>query len=252
MTARSLTSQSDSSTATVQARGVTKTYTRGSGGGVISRLRGSADVPTVTAVDDVSIAAERGEIVGLAGPSGSGKSTLLHLLAGLELPTDGTVQIQGTDTASISGRKRTRLRLEHVGIVFQHFHLLDSLTARGNVALPLVELGVSKRQRRRQATELLERVGLEDRITHRPGELSGGEQQRVAIARALVTDPTLVIADEPTGELDTETGKRVLAEFKRIAEDRAVVLASHDKSTLAITDRCVQLRDGAVENTITR
>ncbi len=252
MTVRSLASQRNSSTTAVQADGVTKIYNRGSGGGFISRLRRSSDFPTVTAVDDVSIAAQPGEIVGLAGPSGSGKSTLLHMLAGLELPTDGTVQIQGTDTASLSSRKRTRLRLEHVGIVFQHFHLLDSLTARGNVALPLVELGISKRQRRRRATELLERVGLGDRITHRPGELSGGEQQRVAIARALITDPTLVIADEPTGELDTETGKGVLTEFKRIAEDRAVVLASHDRSTLAITDRCVQLRDGAIENIITR
>lgn len=225
---------------------VTKVYTRGSDPGRIGRLLGRTDAPRVRALEEVSIAIEPGEIVGLAGPSGSGKSTLLHVLAGLELPTGGTVTVQGTDLATLSTRQRTRLRLEHVGIVFQHFHLVESLSARANVALPLVELGVGKRDRRERAETLLERVGLGDRIGHRPGELSGGEQQRVAIARALVTDPTLVIADEPTGELDTETGRRVLDEFERVADDRAVVLASHDRPTLAVADRVVELEDGTV------
>jgi len=130
--------------------------------------------------------------------------------------------------------------------VFQRFHLLDSLSARANVALPLVELGIPKSERRKRATELLERIGLEDRITHRPGELSGGEQQRVAIARALITDPALVIADEPTGELDTATGRTILEVFKQVAEDRTIVLASHDQETLDICDRVIQLRDGAI------
>ena len=244
MVARSPSRTDDRAAPVVRASGVTKIYERGSDAGRLARLTRSKAVPTVTAIDDVSIAIRRGEIVGVAGPSGSGKSTLLHVLAGLERPTDGTVVIDGVDVSTLSNRRRTRHRLEHVGIVFQHFHLLDSLTARGNVALPLVELGVPKRERRRRATVLLERVGLDDRSTHRPGELSGGEQQRVAIARALVTDPAVVVADEPTGELDTETGRRVLAEFERVAEDRAVVVASHDRETLAVADRVVQLRDG--------
>ncbi|RQH02275.1 ABC transporter ATP-binding protein [Natrarchaeobius oligotrophus] len=228
------------------ATDVTKVFIRGSEPGRIGRLLGRSAPPTVTAVDDVSIEIETGEIVGLSGPSGSGKSTLLHLLAGLEVPTEGTVRFQGRDVASLSNRQRTRLRLEHVGIVFQHFHLLESLSARANVALPLVELGVGRRTRRQRAETLLERVGLGDRTGHRPGELSGGEQQRVAIARALVTDPTLVVADEPTGELDTDTGRRVLEEFERATDDRAIVLASHDEETLAISDRVVKLHDGRV------
>ncbi|MDQ2052628.1 ABC transporter ATP-binding protein [Natronolimnohabitans sp. A-GB9] len=240
------TSDAAGSPPVVRATDVTKRYTRGSEPGRLGKLLGRSEPPRVSALENVSIAIEAGEIVGLAGPSGSGKSTLLHLLAGLELPTGGTVTFQGTDLETLSRRRRTRLRLEHVGIVFQHFHLLESLSARANVALPLVELGVGKRERRRRATQLLERMGLGDRIDHRPGELSGGEQQRVAIARALVTDPTLVVADEPTGELDTETGRRILDEFERIAEDRAVVLASHDRPTLEIADRLVRLKDGTV------
>lgn len=235
---------SSRSPAVVQATGVSKVYKLGSDPGRVGRLFGRERAPTVHALENVSVRIEPGEIVGLAGPSGSGKSTLLHILGGLEPPSSGSVRFQETDLATLSARKRTRLRLEHIGIIFQHFHLIESLSARANVALPLVELGVSRRKRRRRATDLLERVGLEDRIKHKPGELSGGEQQRVAIARALATDPTLVIADEPTGELDTETGRRVLAEFERIAEDRAVVLASHDRETLAIADRVIRLRDG--------
>ncbi len=236
--------RSDTPPPVVVADGVTKEFTRGAEPGRLGTLLGRSAPPTVRAVDRVSLTITDGEIVGLAGPSGSGKSTLLHLVAGLEQPTEGTVSFRGTALAGLSTRDRTRHRLENVGIVFQHFHLLDALSARANVALPLVELGVRKRERRRRATDLLERVGLEDRITHRPRELSGGEQQRVAIARALVTDPTLVIADEPTGELDTETGRQILDEFARVADDRSVVLASHDRETLAVCDRVINLKDG--------
>jgi len=211
--------------------------------------RNDTETLTVTALSNIDLQIERGEIVGCAGPSGSGKSTLLHLLAGLDTPTTGTVSFDGTDLSSLSDRARTRHRLDHVGIVFQHFHLLESLSARANVALPLVELGRPKGERRERATELLEAMGLGDRITHRPTQLSGGEQQRVAIARALVTEPDLVIADEPTGELDTETGKRVLKRFRAVASDlnTAVVIASHDEPTLAIADRLVRMRDGRIE-----
>ncbi|ATW88306.1 putative ABC transport system ATP-binding protein [Halohasta litchfieldiae] len=212
--------------------------------------RGNTETPTVTALSNIDLQIERGEIVGCAGPSGSGKSTLLHLLAGLDMPTTGTVSFDGTDLSSLSDRARTRHRLDHVGIVFQHFHLLESLSARANVALPLVELGRPKSERRERATELLEAMGLGDRVTHRPTQLSGGEQQRVAIARALVTEPDLVIADEPTGELDTQTGKRVLSRFREVATelDAAVVIASHDEPTLAIADRLVRMRDGRIED----
>ncbi|ELY62794.1 ABC transporter-related protein [Natrinema versiforme JCM 10478] len=232
----------------VTANDVTKVYQRGSEPGRLARVLGRSEPPTVSAVDSASLDISNEEIVGLAGPSGSGKSTLLHILAGLERPTEGSVLFQETDLATLSKRNRTRHRLKHIGIIFQQFHLLDSLSARANVALPLVELGIGKQQRRRQATELLERVGLGDRITHRPGELSGGEQQRVAIARALITDPDLVVADEPTGELDTDTGRTILQAFKEVAENRAVVLASHDHETLEICDRLIQLRDGTVTN----
>jgi len=222
---------------------VSRTFTRGGSSSRLSRTTRSP-AETVTAVADVSVQIDRGELVGLAGPSGSGKSTLLHLLAALDTPTTGTVTLGGTDTAALSRRRRTQLRLDRVGIVFQHFHLLSSLSARANVALPLVELGYSKRRRRDRATTLLERVGLGDRLTHRPGELSGGEQQRVAVARALATDPPLVVADEPTGELDTDTGAQVLDVLADVTDDRAVVLASHDGQALDRTDRQIRLRDG--------
>ncbi|ELY86568.1 ABC transporter [Natrialba hulunbeirensis JCM 10989] len=218
------------------------THEYGTGGG---RFR-SGDRRTVTALRNVSVTIQPGEIVGLEGPSGSGKSTILHLVAGLLVPTSGSVELHGTELSALSNRKRTRARRQHVGIVFQHFHLLPSLSARANVALPLVQTGVSKRKRRRRATELLERVGLGDRTTHLPSELSGGECQRVAIARALATDPDVVIADEPTGELDTATGETVLELLTEIGRERAVVLASHDEATLAVADRVLTLRDGRV------
>jgi putative ABC transport system ATP-binding protein len=198
----------------------------------------------VTAVDGVSLLVNEGETVGLAGPSGSGKSTLIHLLAGLDTPTSGAVQIAGEETTDLSGQQRTRLRLRRVGLVFQRFHLLPSLSARANVALPLLEQGVDRQQRRSRAEELLEEVGLADRIQHRPTELSGGEQQRVAVARALATDPAIVVADEPTGELDTETGSEVLDLLTGQSDNRAVVIASHDERALERTGRVIRLLDG--------
>ncbi|EMA05421.1 ABC transporter ATP-binding protein [Haloferax denitrificans] len=230
------------SAATLRCEQVVREYTRGSD----SLFSRGSDAPTVRALDGVSISVSTGEFVAIAGPSGSGKSTLLHLLAALDTPTRGDVRIAGTDVRSLSNRGRTKLRRDTIGIVFQHFHLLPSLSARGNVALPLIERGVSKRDRRARAEELLERVGLGDRAGHKPGELSGGEQQRVAIARALVSDPAVLIADEPTGELDTETGQRVLDYIEQTATERAVVVATHDEHVIERADRVVRLRDGHV------
>lgn len=227
----------------VIARGedLVREYSRGGGG-----FFNSNSAPTVRAIDNVSIGIQRGEVVGIAGPSGSGKSTLLHMLAGLDVPTRGTLSIDGTDISTLSTRKRAKLRLDTIGIVFQRFHLLDSLSARANVALPLVELGQSKGTRRETAERLLKAVGLGERITHKPGQLSGGEQQRVAIARALSTDPELVVADEPTGELDYESGEQVLDLLVNAAKNRAVVLASHDQQALDVCDRVIGLRDGEI------
>ncbi|QKY20481.1 ABC transporter ATP-binding protein [Halolamina sp. CBA1230] len=232
-------------TPVVHAEAVSRTYTRGNGGGL---LRRGSDATVVTALDGVSVGISRGELVGIAGPSGSGKSTLLHLLAALDTPTSGRVEIGGTNTATLSERTRSRLRRDHIGIVFQRFHLLPALTAQQNVALPFIEWGIGKRDRQERAELLLHRVGLGDRLTHRPAELSGGEQQRVAVARALAGEPDLLIADEPTGELDSEAGANVLDLLADVAEDRAVIVASHDQAVLDRVDRTIRLRDGHVVN----
>ena len=201
---------------------------------------------SVRALHDVDLEIGHGAVVGLAGPSGSGKSTALSVLGGLLVPSSGHVEVLGTDLTDRSAGERARFRREHVGFVFQGFHLLPALPARSNVALPLVQTGVRRAERRRRADALLEAVGIGDRATHRPGALSGGEQQRVAIARALVTEPELVLADEPTGELDTETGDTVLDLLLERAGNRTVIVASHDERALARADRVIHLRDGAV------
>ncbi|SER91009.1 ABC transporter ATP-binding protein [Natrinema salaciae] len=230
------------STAAVRLEGVSHQY--GSTGG---RFR-SSDERAVTALRDVSLEVPAETVVGLEGPSGSGKSTVLHAVAGLLVPTEGRVELRDTDLAALSDAERTRVRRRHIGIVFQRFHLLPSLSARANVALPLVQAGVPRADRRERATALLEAVGLGDRTTHLPGELSGGERQRVAIARALSTDPDVVVADEPTGELDTATGADVLELLTDVGRDRAVLVASHDEATLDVADRVVTLCDGRVED----
>lgn len=208
-------------------------------------FRNSTDA--VKALRDVDLAVKRGEVICVSGPSGSGKSTLLHLVAGLDQPTAGRIELCGTELSSLSSRKRTWLRREHIGFVFQRFHLLPSLSARANVALPLIELGVPRGARRERADELLEWVGLGDRVTNRPGQLSGGEQQRVAVARALASDPDVLLADEPTGELDAETGREVLSCLIDEADERAVIIASHDESALRVSDRVLRLIDGEIK-----
>ncbi|WP_259370384.1 ABC transporter ATP-binding protein [Salinarchaeum laminariae] len=232
-----------SSGAEVTCSEVHRTYQMGRQSRLRRLLGRERSVPEVNAIDGVSIEVGRGEFVGLAGPSGSGKTTLLHLIAGLETPTAGTVTVDGVRLDELSSRERTRFRLDTVGVVFQRFHLLGSLSARANVALPLLERGEPKARRRERAANLLEQVGLGDRLAHRPGQLSGGERQRVAVARALATDPSLVVADEPTGELDSETADRVLDALAAVTADRTVVLASHDDRALDRTDRVIELTD---------
>lgn len=228
----------------VNAVDVGRTYTRGRTGGFFD---GNA-ATQVTALDSVSATISRGELVGIAGPSGSGKSTLLHLFAALDTPSSGRIEIGGTDTAGLTETARSQLRRNYIGIVFQRFHLLPALTAQQNVALPFIEWGVGKRERRERAELLLQQVGLGDRLTHRPAELSGGEQQRVAVARALAGEPDLVIADEPTGELDSEAGATVLDLLTEVSDQRAVIVASHDQAVLDRVDRTIRLRDGRIVN----
>jgi putative ABC transport system ATP-binding protein len=203
----------------------------------------------VDALRGVDLTVARGEFVALVGPSGSGKSTVLNLIGGLDRPTSGQVWINGTELSASDEQTLTRHRRRHVGFVFQSFNLLPRLTAEENVALPLMFSDVSERERRARACALLERVGLEQRLEHRPTQLSGGEQQRVAIARALVGEPTLLLADEPTGNLDTATGAEIMALLKKLNQEGGLTLlvVTHDAEVAAFADRVVELRDGQVE-----
>jgi putative ABC transport system ATP-binding protein len=206
------------------------------------------DGVSVPALRGVSLTVPAGDYVALVGPSGSGKSTLMHLLGGLDRPTSGRLLIGGRDVAGLDAAELARLRNETIGFVFQAFHLLPRTSAVDNVGLPLVYRGVGARQRRARAAEMLERVGLGHRLGHRPNQLSGGEQQRVAIARALVTDPTVLLADEPTGNLDTATGQSVLAllEALNAGSGVALVLVTHDREVAARARRQIVMRDGMI------
>lgn len=223
------------STALVTTRDVTKTYRRGR--------------RPVHALKDVSLTVPRGAFVGIVGPSGSGKSTLLHLLAALDQPTSGRIQVGDWALGALDPSTRARYRRSMVGLVFQQFHLVPTLTAHENVALPLILAGAAPSDRTRRAASALEAVGLADRMDHRPAELSGGEQQRVATARALVGDPPLLLADEPTGNLDTDTGARIINLLDAIhcEHGRTVVVVTHHVEEIApAADRIFRLRDGAL------
>jgi putative ABC transport system ATP-binding protein len=201
----------------------------------------------IRAVDDVDLEVAPGESVVVAGPSGCGKSTLLQLMGGLDLPTSGEVWVGDRRIDRASERMRARLRRDHDGFVFQDFHLMDELTAVENVELPALLAGVPSRQARRTATALLDGVGLGDRERHRPAELSGGQKQRVAIARALVNRPAVLLADEPTGNLDSTATTEVLRLFDRLrADGQTLIVVTHDQRTAATADRMVSMRDGVL------
>jgi putative ABC transport system ATP-binding protein len=202
----------------------------------------------VHALDGVDLEIPRGSYVAVMGPSGSGKSTLMNVVGCLDTPTEGTVYLDGQEVTAMSDRERTSIRGEEVGFVFQTFNLMPRLTAVENVALPLVFRGIPVAERRERATELLERVGLGDRLDHVPNELSGGQRQRVAIARALVNDPALILADEPTGNLDTETGENIMSLFEELhAEGNTVVMVTHERPVAEHAERVIHLLDGHIE-----
>jgi len=199
----------------------------------------------VVALRGVSLSIARGEFVAIMGPSGSGKSTLMNLIGCLDVPTSGRCLIDGVDVATLDATGRARLRLQKLGFVFQGFHLLTRMTAVENVMVPMVYAGVPRSERRRLAETALKDVGLGDRAKHRPSELSGGQQQRVAIARALVNRPPILLADEPTGALDTRTGHDILALFKRLQmAGHTIILITHDPQVAESADRAVHIRDG--------
>jgi putative ABC transport system ATP-binding protein len=201
----------------------------------------------VHALRGVSLEIAKGEYLAIVGPSGCGKSSLLNLLGAIDAPTSGTVEIEGRDVGSLGDRAVTEFRLRHIGFVFQRFYLLPILTARENVELPMAEAGVSAADRRQRSTELLRYVDLGERVKHRPAQLSGGEQQRVAIARALANRPSLLLADEPTGELDAKTGEEIIALFGRLnADGTTVVVVTHDESLARAARRIVHMRDGQI------
>ncbi|GIF37055.1 ABC transporter ATP-binding protein [Actinoplanes xinjiangensis] len=208
------------------------------------------DGVSVQALRGVSLTVEPGDYVAIVGTSGSGKSTLMHLLGGLDRPTGGTLLIGGRDVSTLSPDEMAELRNTTIGFVFQSFHLLARTTAQDNVGLPLVYRGAGRRERRERAAAMLERVGLAHRITHRPNQMSGGEQQRVAIARALVTGPSVLLADEPTGNLDSATGQSVLALLESLVDDGvAVVLVTHDRDVAARARRQIVMKDGLISET---
>ena len=222
-------------TAALEAVDVTRAYSSESG--AVDALRG------------VTVVVERGDYVAIVGPSGSGKSTLMHLLGALDRPTTGTLRVGGRDVGEMSQDELARVRNATIGFVFQAFQLLPRTTAVDNVAMPLVYRGVRKSERRRRAREALEAVGMGHRLTHAPNQLSGGEQQRVAIARALVGEPEVLLADEPTGNLDSRRGAEVMELLERLNEERgvALVVVTHDLELAARAHRRVRMRDGAVE-----
>lgn len=199
------------------------------------------------ALNGIDLKIEVGEYSAIMGPSGSGKSTLLNILGFLDTPTEGKYYYQGKDVSNLDDKELARLRNKEVGFVFQNFNLLPRLTAFSNVELPLIYSGISGKERKRRVMAMLEKVGLKERAFHRPNELSGGEMQRVAIARALVNNPSLILADEPTGNLDTKSGNEIMKIFDQLAaEGRTIIIVTHDPNIAAHARRLIRITDGLI------
>jgi|SRR5438105_4007848 len=220
--------------ALIQLEDITKTYDAGEN--AVQALRG------------IDVAIQHGEFVSIIGPSGSGKSTLMHILGCLDTPTTGKYWLNGEDVAELSGRQLARIRNQKIGFVFQTFNLLPRATVLKNVELPLLYAGLSRDARRERAREALERVGLTNRAKHRPNELSGGQRQRCAIARALVNNPSLILADEPTGNLDQKTGAEIIDIFEQLAGEETIILVTHDPTIASRTHRRIKIVDGVIVN----
>ncbi len=210
------------------------------------------DETYIRALDSINLSIEQGEFVAITGPSGSGKSTLLHILGCIDKPSKGKIYIKDLEVSIMSNHALTKLRLHELGFVFQQFYLLPTLTAYENIELPMKEAGFSKEMRRSRINGLLEAVGLSERARHVPGQLSGGEQQRVAIARALANNPSVILADEPTGELDSANGRHVLDLLTRINReyDKTVVVVTHDDSVALRAKRILKLQDGRIASDV--
>jgi len=207
---------------------------------------GQTEVP---ALRGISCRIESGEMVSIIGPSGSGKSTLMNIIGCLDKPTSGKYRLEGVEVDKLNDNQLAEIRNKKIGFVFQSFNLLSRTTALANVELPLIYGGASNRRQR--ALQVLESVGLAHRVTHRPSELAGGEQQRVAIARALVSNPSLILADEPTGNLDTRTSQEIMSIFKKLNEQgMTIVLVTHEPDIAAYTQRTIKLRDGQIEESV--
>ena len=222
----------------VEVENLSKIYVLGKGGSI-----------KVPAVDGVSFKIKRGEFMLLMGPSGSGKTTLFNMIGGLDKPTEGTVYIDEVDISRLDAYELAWLRNKKIGYIFQTFNLIPVLTAFENVELPMVFAGVDREEREKKVKDLLEKVGLGERMHHKPNELSGGQQQRVAIARALANDPALILADEPTGNLDLNTGLEIINLLKQLNRENGVTVmtATHDLKMLDVADRILWLRDGKIE-----
>jgi putative ABC transport system ATP-binding protein len=218
--------------ALIQLEEISKTYD--SGENAVQALRG------------VDVAIQEGEFVAIIGPSGSGKSTLMHIIGCLDSPSTGTYWLDGQDVAELTARQLARIRNQKIGFVFQTFNLLPRATVLKNVELPLLYAGLSRGERRERAMAALERVGLGNRSKHRPNELSGGQRQRVAIARALVNNPSLVLADEPTGNLDQKTGSEIIDIFEALAGQETIILVTHDPTIASRTGRRIKIVDGSI------
>lgn len=218
----------------VETKGLTKTY-------------GSGDT-MVTALNSINLRIVAGQFVAVMGPSGCGKSTLLHLIGGLDRPTAGEVILDGQAMGLLEDDALTELRRRQIGFIFQFYNLIPVLNATENAALPLILDGVDPKEARQRAVEWLQRVGLGARLSHRPNQLSGGQQQRVAIARALITEPALILADEPTGNLDSQSGNEITALLRQISEEweRTVLMVTHDPRMAAYADRIIFLKDGTI------